>query len=150
MLTKREFSSVLYLHDERRNAMTAKLTLGATLAVVMAATWSVDSLARQAAPQGRGRPPIDVLATTTPCVGRETSTECAIYRLDQIDKRLNEMEKAITELRSRPIRQGPSGPRISVPRDPGGKADATTEYLQQRIDANANTVTELVNRVNKL
>jgi hypothetical protein len=86
----------------------------------------------------------------TPCVGQENSIECAIYRLDQVDRHLNDIEASLRSRQSSPPRTVPSGPPISPLKDPGGKADANTDYVQERIDALAKAVTELIDRVNKL
>jgi hypothetical protein len=143
--------NVSALYNRQRSGENMKTTaLGVSFAIGLVAAWSVESMARQAG-QGRGgRGTLAAAAAATPCTGAATSTGCLIYRLDQIDKRLNALDTSIADLQARPARGVPSGPPISDIVQPGGKADATTDYLQQRIDAITKVVTQLVDRVNKL
>jgi len=132
--------------------MTRRAVFGACIAILITAAWNVQLLT-QAAPQGQSaRPPskASVGVAATPCVGQEYSAECAIYRLNQIDRRLNDLEASLRSRESGPARSVPSGRPISQLKDPGGKADATSDYIQERIDALAKSVTELINRVNQL
>jgi len=111
--------------------MTGRIALGACLAILITAPWNIQSLAQQAVPQGQAARAATSVAT--PCLGRENSVECAIYRLDQVDRRLNDIETSIRDLQSRPARAMPSGPPINHIKDPGGKSDASSEYLSSAL-----------------
>jgi hypothetical protein len=128
--------------------MAKRVLLGGCLAILIAAEWNVESLA-QALPQGRAMRPQVKAAIPTPCVGRESSIECAIYRLDQVDRRLDHIE-ALLDRQSGSGRNTPSGSPIDPLGDPGGKSDANSDYIQERIDALSKSVRELIDRVNKL
>jgi TolA-binding protein len=129
--------------------MRGRLALGVCFAIVtIAATSTIHSGAAQAAGQGiagrAGQTP------ATPCVGRETSSECVIYRLNRIDTRLSEMQMEIDQLKSRPVGGvQQAGPQLSEITPPP-KTDASITYLQDRIDEITKKVNELVERVNKL
>jgi hypothetical protein len=91
----------------------------------------------------------------TPCVGAPMGPECAVFRLNRIDARLNELEELLGALEASIANlQGRSGlanlgPPIAPPRMPDEPADsATSMHLQRQIDALTKTVLELVGRVN--
>lgn len=137
--------------------MTGRLTLALVVASLIAASWSLQSLAQTAPPaaprgaQGQTNPRALV---DSPCLGAPKSPECTVFRLNGIDNRLNgidqtlhDLEAALRDVQSRSGRSGLGSP-ISQPFDPGGKIDATGDYIQMRIDVLAKTVRELVDRVN--
>lgn len=117
--------------------------LGVALAVAVTGGWGFAST--RAEPQARGARVAS--SATAPCLSNKASVECAIFRLDEIDTRLRALETIVQAQQSAPTR-GLPGPPVGQLQDPGGKADADSLYLNQRIDAIARVVTRLVEKVN--
>ncbi len=122
--------------------MSRRVMLGACLLILVATAWGFRPLALAAPQAGAGRP-----TAATPCVGAPSSPECLMYRLDQIDKRLDRIDASIGELQRRPV--GGTSAGVPISRVPEGIADTSTAYLQQRLDSIARVVNDLVDRANK-
>ena len=125
--------------------MVTKIALGACGAMLVAVLASSTRSGAQTAPQGKGAQLGQYV--TSPCVGGPNSVECAIYRLNQIDRRIDGLQTAVSELQSRPNSRA-SGPPVSPLQGGEGKADASFDYVMKRLDQLATKVTDLVIKVN--
>jgi hypothetical protein len=122
--------------------MSRRVILGACLLILVATVWGFRPLALAASQAGAGR-----ATAATPCVGQPNSPECLIYRLDQIERRLDRIDASVGELQRRPV--SGTSPGVSISHVSEGIADASPAYLQQRLDSMARVVNQLVDRANR-
>jgi tetrahydromethanopterin S-methyltransferase subunit G len=140
--------------------MRRELFLCLSLPVVIISMWTIRSSGEERQSAARGSERVQTTnpkASTTPCLVNQNSMECALARLDgvdarleQINSRLDQLQVSLTTLESRSAGvHAPAAPITPLPIPKQHKADDAFNYLQDRIDALAVKVNQLVDQMNR-